>query len=138
MKVIYSAIFLDETTKNDLKNLAQDVFGSLYENEKTHHITLSFGSQRTKRVGDYLDFEVIGYCKDENAQAFAVFIKDADVENKVPHITVSHTDKVTAKYSNELFEKSKTYALDKQIKFRGRVGYFVRDKSEEKIVYEQV
>lgn len=138
MRIIYSAIFLDETTINDIKSLAHDVFGSLYENVKLHHITLNFGSKKTNRVGEYLDFEIIGYCKDENAQAFAAFIKDADVENKVPHITVSHTDKVTAKYSNELFEKSKTYTLDKQIKFRGRVGYFVRDKSEEKIVYEQV
>lgn len=128
IKTIYSAIFFDDNTKNNIKSLAEQIFKSFYENVKIHHITLFFG-EREFEYNKQVNFNIVGYSKDEFCQTFVVDLIDnisGIEENKKLHITVSHTSNVTPSYSNELLEKSKIFMFDKPIKFSGKVGKYTR------------
>lgn len=120
-KTVYSAVFFDDKTRNDLQSLANDVFRSFFSNIKIHHITLCFGED-VFEYGKEVTFDVIGYVKDEKAQAFLIEMP-IDVEKKL-HITVSHTDEVKPFYSNELIETTKPFLFDSKKTFAGKIGRF--------------
>lgn len=124
MKIIYTGIFFDENTRHLLKDLAINTFVNLMENIKLHHITLNFGKEESYLLGKEVEFEIVGYVKDDLCQAFIVNLPDDITTNNVPHITVAHSNKVAPKYSNELIANSKSFNFDNSIKFSGKVGYF--------------
>lgn len=124
MKIIYTGIFFDEETKNKLKELALNSFMNLMENVKLDHITLNFGREESYLINNEVKFQVIGYVKDDLCQTFVVELPENILVNQTPHITVAHSNKVGAKYSNELIKSSTFYAFDKPIELSGKVGYY--------------
>jgi len=138
MKIIYTAIFFDDNTKSHIKDLSNQVFNSLLEEEKIHHVTISFGSKTHPMIGKEVSFNISGYAKDTNCQAFVVSCSDVTFDNKIPHITVAHSSKVKPVYSNTLLQEQPIYNLDRKYPFTGRIGYFVKDKYSEGIVYENL
>jgi len=122
MSILYTGIFFSAETQNKLKSLATEVFGSFYDKVQINRITLDFGDAPSDLVGKKVEFKVVGYFKDENAQVFKV---DLDVPSKKnPHITVSHSKSVTPFYSNEVVEKGNFYAFDNPVTLPGTIGYF--------------
>lgn len=133
-KIIYSGIFFNSETKNSLKFLAQQTFISLFENIKLDHITLFYGQDEIFEYGKEIKFDVIGYFKDNDCQVFSVSLSEnvPNPQNKSYHITVSHTNNVSPKYSNEVISKTKFYSFDKPLTFIGKIGKYTKKG----IVYE--
>lgn len=131
MKTIYTGIFFDEKTKNELKEFAQQIFSKTYENIQLDHVTLNFGDNENFNYEKEIAVYINGYCSDDRIQVFTVDFNLFDcsdnisnienMRNKKMHITVSHNSETKPKYSNELLQNKKSFALDKSKKIIGTI-----------------
>lgn len=109
-KPIYSAVFLtEESHKFLMRSLYQTTsHTSPLANVKAHHVTLEFKPSDISDlpVGEEVELKVVGMAMDEDCHAIVVELPEGlSCANKHPHITVSHSNEVTPKYSNELLER---------------------------------
>jgi hypothetical protein len=87
-KVLYSAVVLDEKSKNDLLNSFKDV---IPEDWKTfaHHMTIAFGKgvENPEDLGKEVALKVIELGISE--MAIAVKVEGYPSNNAIPHITLA-------------------------------------------------
>ena len=104
-KVKYVGIMLNSRGK---AALAKE-FGYAHDNVAGDHITLGFKltPELEALLGTPVRVSVIGYDEDEDGQAVVVALpKSVPFQKKgVPHVTLSHSERVGPKYSNELLER---------------------------------
>jgi hypothetical protein len=126
-KPIYTAIFLDEVSKETLLR----TFPPIHPKVAGHHVTLVFkpGPDLVKAFEPYLertvDFEVVGEASDDKGQAVKVTIpKPYDkLWEQLHHVTISCVSSPV--YSNELLQRG-WRTLDQPIRLRGTIRHFTK------------
>ena len=121
----YVGIFLTGASKSALINA---VGGYLHDVPKAEHITLGFKltPELEGMLGQKVRFQVEGIAEDADGQAVVVNLgHNSDLFKKkgVPHITISHSDRVAPKYSNDLLAKG-SRPLHPHILFEGIIDTF--------------
>ena len=109
-KVNYVGIFLTGESK---RRLIHRFGGYTHDVPKAEHITLGFKltPEMQHLLGETLHFTVVGAAEDADGQAVVVDLGENShlfKKKGVPHITISHSDRVAPKYSNELLAKGST------------------------------
>ena len=123
-KVTSNAIILDGSSKRALK----EMFPGKHANYHGDHITLDFGvNQYHKDFGKKVTANVIGYAKDDKAEAALVTLNGVQCDKPYPHVTISTAPGVSAKYSNELLAKGHE-GEDAPLVLHGTVGAYVNGK----------
>jgi len=129
-KVLYSAIFLTEKSKQKLLGW----YAPMFPNVKAHHITLAFksGDVGPFTIGQKVTLRITGQGADSKCQAVVINVLGYPTAlwyrgESCPHITISHTDEVTPVYSNELLNHSFTHVPS--LELEGVVGVFGTPKS---------
>lgn len=124
MKPIFTEAVIDDRAKKYLLSLSHEYCGGPLQHKKNHHMTIKF---RPKKLEDYSNLGygklailwVVGLAWDKDCQALIVETS-LDVDNKFPHITISHSDNVAPAYSNHLIEKaSNNEPFTRMVKFAG-------------------
>jgi len=125
MKIIYTAIFLDEASKEALLK----AFPPLHPKVAAHHVTLAFksGPDVAKAFEPYLEkeveFEVVGVASDDKGQAVKVTVPAPYGEvnrGTLHHVTISCVSSPV--YSNELLAKG--WKETPPLKLKGVVRHF--------------
>ena len=125
--IIYIGVFLDDNSKQRLKNWWVEETGKeLLDELYTHHMTLHFRPSPSEAeqypVGKEVELNVIGYAEDEKGQAVLV---DTPVrsQNENPHVTIATDGSTPPYYSNELLKEG-VQRVSGGIVLKGRVGYW--------------
>lgn len=104
-KVQYVGIMLNSRAKATLAKK----YGYAHDKVAGDHITLGFKltPELEALLGEKVGVSVIGYDEDEDGQAVVVGLpKSVPFQKKgVPHVTLSHSERVGPKYSNELLRR---------------------------------
>ena len=105
---IYTAIVLDEPSKDSLLGWWEDNVGPLHQNIYAHHMTIQFGPSEedvaATPLGDSGSLRVVGIAQDERGQA--VVVEPSYPSTKaLPHVTVAVAEGVKPVYSNELLAR---------------------------------
>jgi hypothetical protein len=106
----YVGIFLTGASKADLLHA---VGGYAHDVPQADHITLGFKltPEMESMLGQNVAFRVTGVTEDADGQAVEVDLGENGhlfKKKGVPHITISHSDRVAPKYSNDLLAKGST------------------------------
>ena len=138
VKILYSAVFLDEDSKNRI--LA--IFKDNYENIYCDHVTLQYKPSecetRGLKIGEKVQIKVIGYCKTDKVTVLkCTFLSDLtenEIMNKTEyHITISTKKGVPPKEASYVKEfnsldNENTDSISygqKEIILTGIIGVFV-------------
>lgn len=124
--VIYTAVFLTESSKQTLRRWWTRELGLPLLDEKfMHHMTIEFRPSPDDAfaldLGQQTTLEIMGYGADDRGQAVAVR-SDVESTNDIPHITVSTASGTSPVYSNNLLSRQKTNKRGPVLV--GKVGYY--------------
>jgi len=123
-RIISNAIILDEPSQQALRS----AYPGKHEKYSGHHVTLDYGkNQYHKDFGKKATVIVLGYAKDDKAEALLVSTGGIHSDNANPHITISTAPGVAPVYSNELLSKGNE-GVDESLTLHGTVGSFVDGK----------
>eukprot|EP01059_Diplonema_ambulator_P003651 TRINITY_DN13364_c0_g1_i1.p1 TRINITY_DN13364_c0_g1~~TRINITY_DN13364_c0_g1_i1.p1 ORF type:complete len:162 (+),score=21.14 TRINITY_DN13364_c0_g1_i1:54-488(+) len=104
----FTAVFLDDDSKDVLRQWAKENIGNPIGRIHAEHMTINGNVGKNAReslpVGKIVALRVIGYAKDKVCQAVVVSCPAQPSVNSVPHITIS-TNGVQPSYSNQLLER---------------------------------
>lgn len=109
------------TLTKDSREKVIEKYPGIHPTKVADHVTLESGiKEDPKNVGAKYKFKVIGYGKDEKAEALAVSLpRKIKSKNKIPHITLSLSEGIQGKYSNEMlaagYEKIDPFELEGEI-----------------------
>jgi hypothetical protein len=123
-RIVSNAVVLDDISRAELKR----AFPGAFQKYSGDHVTLDYGvNEYHKDFGKKVQVQVIGYAKDDKAEAILVSLNGVQCDKPHPHITISTAPGVAPVYSNELlaqgYEPVKT-----PLTLYGTVGSFVNGK----------
>ena len=122
--ILYSALYLDETSRNQLLG----VFPPQHKNVTANHMTLCYGllNEQIKHipVGKRHSVKVTGYVCNDLVQVVAVDeIDNVLCSMPIPHITISNSKKAAPRHASEALEDNTHWQLSsKPITLTGTVG----------------
>lgn len=126
MKPIYTAIFFDEQTYNEMKAKAP----TLEKKIEYPHVTLEFKPKELlpdSVIGQYVEMSILGEANDGKNQGFMIKLPQTVTRYhkspNVPHVTIS-LDPTEGK----AVDTGKLYfELTKEMIVKGRIGYYTKD-----------
>lgn len=140
MSVLYSCVKLYAHQHYKLRNWASKL-DQLHSEIKSHHMTLKFGRDQDVRalpLGEEVKLTIVGYARNEKIQCVQVEFDNPElnVQNKFPHITVSHTLETKPKESNQLLLETEGGApVTSGVTLTGIVGYYRSGNDDNLYVY---
>lgn len=144
-KWIYAAIFLDENSKNELRNYFSDVIlngGKLI----CDHITIVFNEGNlisnsifntiSNRIGEEFDIKVKRIGKSEKAIALEVdTVPEISTFNKIKHITIATFLDGKPVDSNNIINWEDSGTKFDGMKLKGKLGIFKKENGKTKIYF---
>jgi len=136
MNYYYVAVFLTIQTKR----IITELFPPKYINKYIDHITLKYKPTYEEvcgfKLGDIVNFVIVGFCSDDKCQTVVVRLMDHDDLNHIiedlQHITISTKTNTSPAYSNELIAKGFEKYDMKRTVLKGKIGVLVTiEKSSE-------
>lgn len=133
---VYSAVFLDPTSQENLKNWWMEKCGPFYEKAYCHHMTLQFRPNQWDPEtpwGQRQQIHILAPFSDERCQA--VFVQSSFVaDHPYPHITVSVDDSTPPSYSSymvrqKILHNRGYFDLITAPTLHGRVGVYMSDNT---------
>lgn len=125
--VLYAGIFFKKKEKQKIVNL----FGAMVGKQYNLHVTIAFMPTKkyvtSLEIGKEVDVQITGYFEDNRIQIVTCETKDVQIENEIPHITVStlNMPPVASNYVLKYGAKSVT-TLKPVLTVRGRVGLYTK------------
>ena len=125
-KVVFTQAVLTSEAQEKVIQLAKKCFGGMHSNVCAHHMTISF--QPTREEYSILDYGqtttlyAVGITGNQYCQTVLVETV-LTVKNKFPHITISHTDAVKPRYSNELLDRGNIHMFKDAIPLEAMIGW---------------
>ncbi len=103
VKIIYTACFVVDP------QTLLNVFPPIHNRVFAHHSTIEYRPKDLSgiEIGNKYFLKVIGYVYDENSQA--VLIKNPKSTKEHPHITISCTDNVNPRHTEDMIERAITH-----------------------------
>jgi hypothetical protein len=127
-KVVYAAVFLDESSRQELLEWWSERVGHVLPKLYAHHMTVAFKPSpealAALPLGEPATVHVVGWGDDGQAQAVVVQANIPSA-NPVPHVTVATAEGVSPAHSNTLLSDPTAWSVvyDGPV-LRGVVGTF--------------